>query len=284
MSTGRNLGYNIYDILPDVQDDGMSSDPFDADNGSYEPVGADGSSTPGLTGLINTGVATRGSDEVLLRPDISSLDVSHDIIFTSVSQTTVTWDAGTITFADGTYYEILEGTTGVMATRTIIYLDVNTSTTELQITTSPASAVGIGKVIIATAENVSSGTANFQVATGIGGLGIGADQMNVDSLSSIIADLGAITAGTITLDTSGHIKGGQTDYDTGIGFFLGRSGGAHKWSIGDSSGDKMTWSGARLYLRGDFEIASILNFPSYTVTNLPVVAVSNGPHAPTDVV
>ncbi|MGP1675936.1 MAG: hypothetical protein ACTS6J_02105 [Burkholderiales bacterium] len=39
-------------------------------------------------------------------------------------------------------------------------------------------------------------------------------------------------------------QGGQTDYDTGVGFFLGRSGGAYKLSIGDPAGAKLTWTAA----------------------------------------
>ena len=50
----------------------------------------------------------------------------------------------------------------------------------------------------------------------------------------------------ITLGTSGYIRGGQTDYNTGVGFFLGYSGAAYKFSIGDPSGDYLTWDGTTL--------------------------------------
>src|SRR3970282_2133649 len=39
-------------------------------------------------------------------------------------------------------------------------------------------------------------------------------------------------------------QGGQTDYNTGIGFFLGSSAGAYKRSIGGPAGDNMTWTAA----------------------------------------
>jgi len=75
-------------------------------------------------------------------------------------------------------------------------------------------------------------------------------KINVSDLSAISADLGTITAGTITLDSSGYIKGGQTAYDTGIGFFLGYSTDAYKFSIGNASGQKLLWDGSNLIVTG----------------------------------
>jgi hypothetical protein len=49
-------------------------------------------------------------------------------------------------------------------------------------------------------------------------------KMSVSNLAAINADLGAITAGNITLNTSGFIRSGQTAFDTGEGFYIG--GGA----------------------------------------------------------
>ena len=59
-----------------------------------------------------------------------------------------------------------------------------------------------------------------------------------------------IVDGNIILSTTNYIKGGQTDYDTGVGFFLGYSGGAYKFSLGDSAGTKMTWDGMNLNVTG----------------------------------
>lgn len=82
-----------------------------------------------------------------------------------------------------------------------------------------------------------------------------ADALTVSQLSAIAADLGAITAGTITLDTAGHIKSGQTAYDTGTGFFLGQSSGV-KFSLGDSSGNKLTWNGTVLEITGSLTLTN----------------------------
>ncbi|AFU45871.1 hypothetical protein C380_10850 [Acidovorax sp. KKS102] len=42
----------------------------------------------------------------------------------------------------------------------------------------------------------------------------------------------AINGKTISVENTGHIRGGQTDYNAGKGFFLGYSGGQHKVSFG----------------------------------------------------
>jgi len=76
-----------------------------------------------------------------------------------------------------------------------------------------------------------------------------AGKISVANLAAIDADLGNITAGTITMDTGGYIKGGQTAYDTGSGFWLGYSG-AYKFSIGNGSTAGMTWNGTALTVKG----------------------------------
>jgi len=60
----------------------------------------------------------------------------------------------------------------------------------------------------------------------------------------------SITGGGITLSSGGNIKGGQTDYATGTGFFLGYSGGAYKFSVGSST-KYLRWDGSTLSVGGD---------------------------------
>jgi len=71
-----------------------------------------------------------------------------------------------------------------------------------------------------------------------------AGKINVASLSAITT-----TTGTLIIDTAGYVRGGQTAYDTGTGFFLGYSGGVYKFSIGDASGYKLTWDGTSLIVK-----------------------------------
>src|SRR5690606_35822922 len=52
------------------------------------------------------------------------------------------------------------------------------------------------------------------------------------------------------LAADGNIRSGQTAFDTGTGFWLGHDGSAPKFSIGNSSGNKLTWDGHELTVIG----------------------------------
>ncbi len=95
---------------------------------------------------------------------------------------------------------------------------------------------------------------------------ITAAKMSVTDLAAITADLGSITAGNITLDTSGYIQGGQTAYNTGDGFFLGYDTDEYKFSIGDGSTNFLTWDGNELIVRGNVSIGT------YTASNDVILA------------
>lgn len=115
-----------------------------------------------------------------------------------------------------------------------------------------------------TAAKIVAGTITAnEIATGT----ITAAKMNVSQLSAIVADMGSITAGTVTVDTSGYIRGGQTAYDTGTGFFLGYSSGAYKFSIGNPSGNRLTWDGTSLTVIGT--VANVQTFTSSGTWNKP---------------
>jgi len=54
----------------------------------------------------------------------------------------------------------------------------------------------------------------------------------------------------LTIDTNGYLRGGQTAYNTGTGFFLGYSGATYKFSIGNPSTSSLTWDGTNLNVQG----------------------------------
>ena len=60
------------------------------------------------------------------------------------------------------------------------------------------------------------------------------------------------------MSNGGAIKGGQTAFDTGTGFFLGYVSGdnRYKFSIGDSSGEKLTFDDGDLSITGDINATS----------------------------
>ena len=142
---------------------------------------------------------------------------SQTCVFSVTDADTISWGSGIFTSADGTVYNIVAGNTGNMAAKTYIYLDIGISSTTYQVTTTSATSVGVGKVLLAVAQNGTT-EATYEVMFGQGGKNIDAanivagsitaneiaattitsGKMNVTSLSSINANLGTITAGTIT--------------------------------------------------------------------------------------
>lgn len=211
----------------------------------------------------------------------SNLDVANSgwnqtCVFSPTDADTVSWGSGSFVTSAGTTYSISAGNTGNMSAKTYIYLDTNVSTTAYQTTTTAATAVAAGKVLIAVAQNNTT-EATFQVFGGGGGQNIDASsivsgsitaneiaastitagKMNVSQLSGISADLGAITAGTIVLPSGGYMRSGQTAYDTGTGFWIGNASGTPQFSIGNSSGNKLTWDGTSLSIVGDITGGSL---------------------------
>ena len=103
-----------------------------------------------------------------------------------------------------------------------------------------------------TADKITTGTLGASV---IYAGDIEASQINATTLSALSVNTGNLTvSGGLTLNTTGHVKGGQTGYDAGTGFFLGYDGtspsGSYKFSIGKSDGTKMTWNGTALAVTG----------------------------------
>ncbi len=54
----------------------------------------------------------------------------------------------------------------------------------------------------------------------------------------------------INTGITGHIRGGQTSYNTGTGYFLGYDSTDYKFSIGNPAGYYLTWDGATLRVKG----------------------------------
>jgi hypothetical protein len=81
--------------------------------------------------------------------------------------------------------------------------------------------------------------------------------LKVGSLSAITVNTGALTVqDSLTINTLGNIKGGQTAYNTGTGFFLGYSSTAYKFSIGSST-KSLLWDGSTLAVKGDITATGI---------------------------
>ncbi len=108
--------------------------------------------------------------------------------------------------------------------------------------------------------SVSGGVVTMQNVKITGNLIVDGDitstQLTGTALADLYTDMGSIVAGDITLNSSGYIKGGQSAYNTGAGFFLGYATDAYKFSIGDGSANKLTWDGTTLVVRGNLSVGN----------------------------
>lgn len=100
---------------------------------------------------------------------------------------------------------------------------------------------------------------------------------NADNTSSAFAGPLALT-GSITLGTQGHIKGGASWYDQGVGFFLGWDSTHYKFCLGDASyadGPRLRWNGWKLELVGnaDIDVKALARFGGATATPYGTAAV-----------
>jgi len=206
--------------------------------------------------------------EPLETTPVSDQGFSNDIVFSATNDEDITWSVGTIRLADGRTYSISAG--GVTLTSDhIIYLDISVSETVLQSSTNFADGMGVGKIPLAYASKSGVATKNADIfPIGFGGKmqldgsvhitdrSIIADQIAANAITANEIDVNNLFAQEITIANTGHIKGGQTAFDTGTGFFLGYSTDAYKFSIGNASGEKMTWDGSKLSIVGGFETAA----------------------------
>lgn len=224
--------------------------------------------------------------------DISLLDFTQNLAFTSASATQINWSSGTIALSNGRTFSISSGNTGAMAAATYIYLDTAVSSTVLQITTTYSTAMGANKKLIATAQNNTTGASVIPFGGGqplLDGAGnivalsitaasiaastITAAKISVSQLSAIAADLGTITAGVINLSTaSANIHSGQSAYDTGTGFWLEYNSGTPRFSLGNSAGNKITWDGSTLSIVGISNVSKIFTAASSISANDAVYA------------
>jgi hypothetical protein len=103
--------------------------------------------------------------------------------------------------------------------------------------------------------------------------GSGTNKLEWSSSTSTLTVVGEVTAASgtiggwtlgassITGTTSSSIKGGQTAYNTGTGFFLGYDGDAYKFSIGSDT-NYLRWDGSSLTILGNLTTTSIVTASS----------------------
>ena len=173
---------------------------------------------------------------------ISNNDWTYSGAFTVTDADTVAWASGTLTTSNGGSYSITGSNTGNMVAKTYVYFDLGTSATAFQTTATSATAIGDGKILVAICQNgtdeatfmlLNDNSYNIDAANIVAGsitaneiaastitaneiaaLTITADEiaantitagkLSVSQLSAIVADLGTVTAGSITVVTGGN--------------------------------------------------------------------------------
>lgn len=78
------------------------------------------------------------------------------------------------------------------------------------------------------------------------------------------------TFGTVTIAAGGSLSSGQSNFNTGTGYWLGLTGGVPKFSIGNPSGPRMTWDGSDLVINSPtFDTLTVTaggTFPNFTAS------------------
>ena len=135
---------------------------------------------------------------------------------------------------------------------TVDHLDIPDTTTanSFHVDTEGNTWWGATAIGSAVAKVLKTGVATFTNVTATGTMN--ATGGYVGSTTALVYESQGINCGT-----TGYIRGGQTDYFTGTGFFLGYSGAAYKFSIGSST-QYLTWDGSNLALAGNLQ--SVRNY------------------------
>jgi len=145
------------------------------------------------------------------------LNATTNITFSSTDNDTAAWTSGTIYFADGSNSGTIDaGNTGDITATTYIYYD-REKLGELQTTTNPKNATGMGKILIAIVEKGDTGKdckVTPTIAAGLVVSGIEADQIKTGTITAteISGDqLDVVATNTGTLNVDEYINVGASN-------------------------------------------------------------------------
>jgi len=80
---------------------------------------------------------------------------------------------------------------------------------------------------------------------------ISANHIAVSDLESVNASTGNLSVtGNIAMTAAGSFSAGQTDFDTGVGWWLDMAGATPRFSLGNSGSNRLTWDGTTLNIVG----------------------------------
>lgn len=101
--------------------------------------------------------------------------------------------------------------------------------------------------------------------------GMTVDRIAADRLSALSSNLG-----TVSLDATGHLRAGQTAFDTGVGFWMGYEGGVYKTSLKSASGRGYRFDGSQFFINGEFSADALNAVRSVNIADDSVVIPVHG--------
>lgn len=104
---------------------------------------------------------------------------------------------------------------------------------------------------------------------GIGWYTSGSATFRIDRTTGAAFYSWSITAAGLDVWTLWNMRGGQTGYNTGTGFWIWYTGGAHKFSIGNVT-NSLTWNWTSLLITGDLTSTATItgwSFRTYNATS-----------------
>jgi hypothetical protein len=161
----------------------------------------------------------------------SSKLATTSCVFSSPDYNTVAWTAGTLVLADGTSFSIQSGNTGDMTGMTYIYFDRAISQTGFQLAYDMTSIAYDGAILVCDAKQASSSDLLAHFVSINGYMLLNVNQLNVNFLSALSADLGNITTGLIRM-------GQATSFTAGAGVWVYGQGTASQFRAGNPATNK----------------------------------------------
>jgi hypothetical protein len=163
-----------------------------------------------MVGDINAAKEAQDVTDALLD---SAKQFGSSLVFEATNQTTVTWGAGTIAIQDGTVYNINSGSF-VLPNTNYHYIYYTRTGSALSFTDTLSTAVQTGNILLGTARRGTDANQRAWIVPAVGKLylseenlapnSVKADKIFVNSLSAVSADMGELTAGKITIVSSGN--------------------------------------------------------------------------------
>jgi hypothetical protein len=139
-------------------------------------------------------------------------------------------------------------TNGGIVAGTLTWDNTGTRTGGQGVAVTPKGIVGHNGVKTTFAVDATTGDATFagSLSAATGSFAGSLSAATGSFAGSLSAATG--TLGTLTINSGGNIKSGQTAYNTGTGFYLGTDSGTPKFSIGNSAGANLQWTGTELLI------------------------------------